>query len=204
MSSCYFRKPAMSDATTLNLDAATTALVLIDLQQGILPYAKAPRDAAAVLANAAPLADAFRAAKAPVVLVKVGFSADGGDVLKTRVDAPNPPGTPPANWLEQPPELPSRPGDLHILKRQWGAFYGTELDLQLRRRGIKTIVLAGIATSVGVESTARNAWELGYDIVFAEDATSGPDAASHAHSFEKIFPRLGRVRQTAQVLAALQ
>jgi nicotinamidase-related amidase len=194
----------MSDATTLNLDAATTALVLIDLQQGILPYAKAPRDAAAVLANAAPLADAFRAAKAPVVLVKVGFSADGGDVLKTRVDAPNPPGTPPANWLEQPPELPSRPGDLHILKRQWGAFYGTELDLQLRRRGIKTIVLAGIATSVGVESTARNAWELGYDIVFAEDATSGPDAASHAHSFEKIFPRLGRVRQTAQVLAALQ
>jgi nicotinamidase-related amidase len=204
MSSCYFRKPAMSDATTLNLDAATTALVLIDLQQGILPYAKAPRDAAAVLANAAPLADAFRAAKAPVVLVKVGFSADGGDVLKTRVDAPNPPGMPPANWLEQPPELPSRPGDLHILKRQWGAFYGTELDLQLRRRGIKTIVLAGIATSVGVESTARNAWELGYDIVFAEDATSGPDAASHAHSFEKIFPRLGRVRQTAQVLAALQ
>jgi nicotinamidase-related amidase len=204
MSSCYFRKPAMSDATTLNLDAATTALVLIDLQQGILPYAKAPRDAAAVLANAAPLADAFRAAKAPVVLVKVGFSADGGDVLKARVDAPNPPGTPPANWLDQPPELPSRPGDLHILKRQWGAFYGTELDLQLRRRGIKTIVLAGIATSVGVESTARNAWELGYDIVFAEDATSGPDAASHAHSFEKIFPRLGRVRQTAQVLAALQ
>lgn len=194
----------MSDATALNLDAATTALVLIDLQQGILAYAKAPRDAAAVLANAVPLADAFRAAKAPVVLVKVGFSDDGGDVLKARVDAPNPPGAPPANWLDQPSELPSRPGDLHILKRQWGAFYGTELDLQLRRRGIKTIVLAGIATSVGVESTARNAWELGYDIVFAEDATSGPDAASHAHSFEKIFPRIGRVRQTAQVLAALQ
>jgi len=125
-------------------------------------------------------------------------------VLKARVDAPNPPGAPPAHWLDQPSELPSQPGDLHILKRQWGAFYGTELDLQLRRRGIKTIVLAGIATSVGVESTARNAWELGYDIVFAEDATSGPDAASHAHSFEKIFPRIGRVRRTAQVLAALQ
>jgi len=194
----------MQDATALTLDAATTALVLIDLQQGILSYAKAPRGAAAVLANAAPLADAFRAAKAPVVLVKVGFSADGGDMLKARVDAPNPPGAPPADWLDQPPELPSRPGDLHILKRQWGAFYGTELDLQLRRRGIKTIVLAGIATSVGVESTARNAWELGYDIVFAEDATSGPDAASHAHSFEKIFPRIGRVRRTAQVLAALR
>ena len=193
----------MSPATPLNLDAATTALVLIDLQQGILAYAKAPRDAAAVLAKAAPLAAAFRAAKALVVLVKVGFSADGGDVLKTQVDAPNPPGAVPADWLEQPAELPSEPGDLHILKRQWGAFHGTELDLQLRRRGIRTIVLAGIATAVGVESTARFAWELGYDIVFAEDATSGPDAGSHANSFEKIFPRIGRVRQTSDVLEAL-
>ena len=199
-----FRNLAMPNATPLKLDAATTALVLIDLQQGILPYAKAPYDAAAVLANAAPLARAFRAAKAPVVLVKVGFSADGGDALKAQVDAPNPPGAPASNWLDDTPELPAQPGDIRILKRQWGAFHGTELDLQLRRRGIKTIVLAGIATSIGVESTARNAWELGYDIVFAEDATSGPDAASHAHSFEKIFPRLGRVRTTADVLAALQ
>ena len=199
-----FRNLSMTNATPLNLDATTTALVLIDLQQGILPYAKAPYDAAAVLANAAPLAAAFRAAKAPVVLVKVGFSADGGDVLKATVDAPNPPGAPPANWLDDTPELPGQPGDIRILKRQWGAFHGTELDLQLRRRGIKTIVLAGIATSIGVESTARNAWELGYDIVFAEDATSGPDAATHANSFEKIFPRIGRVRRTADVLAALR
>ncbi len=64
-------------------------------------------------------------------------------------------------------------------------------------------MLAGIATAIGVESTARFAWELGYDIVFAEDATSGPDAAMHANSFEKVFPRLGRVRKTADVLAAL-
>ena len=198
-----FRNLAMTNATPLNLDAATTALVLIDLQQGILPYAKAPYDAAAVLANAVPLAAAFRAAKAPVVLVKVGFSADGGDALKANVDAPNPPGAPPANWLDDTRELPGQPGDIRILKRQWGAFHGTELDLQLRRRGIRTIVLAGIATSIGVESTARNAWELGYDIVFAEDATSGPDAGMHANSFEKVFPRLGRVRKTADVLAAL-
>ena len=194
----------MTNAIPLKLDAATTALVLIDLQQGILPYAKAPRDAAAVLGHAAPLATAFRAAKAPVVLVKVGFSADGGDVLKAIVDAPNPPGAPPADWMADPAELPPQAGDIHIVKRQWGAFHGTELDLQLRRRGIRTIVLAGIATSIGVESTARVAWELGYDIVFAEDATSGPDAAMHANSFEKIFPRLGRVRRTADVLAALK
>ena len=198
-----FRNSVMTLSSPLKLDAATTALVLIDLQQGILPYAKAPYDSAAVLANAVPLAAAFRAAKAPVVLVKVGFSADGGDVLKAIVDAPNPPGAPPSNWLADTPELPAQPGDIHILKRQWGAFHGTELDLQLRRRGIRTIVLAGIATSMGVESTARNAWELGYDIVFAEDATSGPDAGTHANSFEKIFPRIGRVRKTADVLAAL-
>ena len=195
---------AMTNATPLALDPATTALVLIDLQQGILPYAKAPYDGAAVLARAVPLAAAFRAVKSPVVLVKVGFSADGGDALKAIVDAPNPPGAPPAHWLADTPELPPQPGDIHILKRQWGAFHGTELDLQLRRRGIKTIVLAGIATSIGVESTARFAWELGYDIVFAEDATSGPDAAMHANSFEKVFPRLGRVRTTADVLAALR
>ena len=199
-----FRNLAMTQATPLKLDAATTALVLIDLQQGILAYAKAPYDAAAVLAHAAPLAHAFRAAKAPVVLVKVGFSADGGDVLKAIVDAPNPPGAPPANWMADTAELPPQPGDIHIVKRQWGAFHGTELDLQLRRRGIRTIVLAGIATAIGVESTARFAWELGYDIVFAEDATSGPDAAMHANSFEKVFPRLGRVRKTADVLAAIE
>ncbi len=157
-----------------------------------------------MLAHAAPLAAAFRAAKAPVVLVKVGFSADGGDTLKAIVDAPNPPGAPPANWMADTAELPPQPGDIHIVKRQWGAFHGTELDLQLRRRGIRTIVLAGIATAIGVESTARFAWELGYDIVFAEDATSGPDAAMHANSFEKVFPRLGRVRKTADVLAALK
>jgi nicotinamidase-related amidase len=197
------RNTAMTNRSCLELDPATTALVLIDLQQGILPYAQAPHDGAAVLAKAAPLAAAFRAAKSPVVLVKVGFSADGGDMLKANVDAPNPPGAPPAHWLADTPELPPQAGDIHILKRQWGAFHGTELDLQLRRRGIRTIVLAGIATSIGVESTARVAWELGYDIVFAEDATSGPDAAMHAHSFEKVFPRLGRVRKTADVLAAL-
>jgi nicotinamidase-related amidase len=195
---------AMTTAIPLKLDAATTALVLIDLQQGILAYAKAPYDGAAVLANAAPLADAFRAAGAPVVLVKVGFSPDGGDALKALVDAPNPAGAPPANWMADPAGLPPQPGDLHIVKRQWGAFHGTELDLQLRRRGIRTIVLAGIATSIGVESTGRFAWELGYDIVFVEDATSGPDAAMHANSFEKVFPRLGRVRRTADVLAALR
>ncbi len=190
-------------STPLTIDPRTTALVLIDLQEGILGYAKAPYEAPAVLAQAVRLVDAFRAAKAPVVRVKVGWSDDGGDALKAPVDAPNPAHALPANWLDDPKELPHQAGDIAILKRQWGAFHGTDLDLQLRRRGIRSIVLAGIATSIGVESTARFAWELGYEIVFAEDATSGPDAAMHENSFKAVFPRIGRVRTTADVLAAL-
>jgi len=196
--------PEINNATPLKLDPRTTALVLIDLQQGILPYARAPYDAATVLARAVPLAAAFRAAKAPVVMVKVGWSADGGDRPMNVVDTPVPAGAAPADWLADTAELPPQPGDIHILKRQWGAFTGTDLDVQLRRRGIRTIVLAGIATSIGVESTARFAWELNYEIVFAEDAMSGPDAAMQAHSVNAIFPRLGRVRSSADVIAALK
>jgi len=182
-----------------------TALVLIDLQQGIAGFARAPHDAAQVLANAAALVRHFRDRGSLVVRVKVGWHAGHPDLLAQRTDqaAPLPPGGLPADWWDDPAGLASAPQDLQIVKRQWNAFHGTELDLQLRRRGIRTIVLAGIATAVGVESTARFAWELGYDLVFAEDATSGPDAAMHANSFGKVFPRLGRVRTTADVLAAL-
>jgi nicotinamidase-related amidase len=189
--------------TSLALEPRSTALVLIDLQQGILGYAKAPYGADEVLDRSARLVAAFRAAKAPIVRVKVGWSADGGDMPAAPVDAPPPGKGLPADWLGDPRALPTLPGDIAILKRQWGAFTGTELDLQLRRRGVRTIVLAGIATSIGVESTARFAWELDYAVVFAEDACSGPDEAMHRHSFGTIFPRLGRVRTTAQVLEAL-
>lgn len=84
-----------------------------------------------------------------------------------------------------------------------GAFYGTDLDLQLRRRGLKTIVLCGIATEFGVESTARDAYERGYEQVFAEDAMTGRSAESHANSVTHVFPRMGRVRSTAEIVAAL-
>lgn len=91
-----------------------------------------------------------------------------------------------------------------ITKRQWGAFYGTELDLQLRRRDIDTIILCGILTTVGVESTARDAFERGYNQVFVEDAMAAREAADHVHTVGTIFPRIGRVRSTEEVLAALK
>src|SRR4051812_33628142 len=199
-------EPAMTQATStapLQLDPRTTALVTIDLQRGILGLAKAPYDAATVLANAGALTEAFRAAKAAVVRVKVGFSPDMADRLQLPCDAPNPAGELPADWLDDPAELPTLPGDIPILKRQWGAFFGTDLDLQLRRRGIRTLVLGGISTPFGVESTARAAWELGYAIVFAEDLSSAALAEQHQHPFKHVFPRLGRVRTTAEVVAAL-
>ncbi len=97
------------------------------------------------------------------------------------------------------------PGLLRVTKRQWGAFFGTELDLQLRRRGITTIVLSGVSTPIGVEQTAREAWQLNYNVVLVEDASAATagDAQIHEHSIKKILPRISKIRSTADVLAAL-
>ncbi|MFJ8015667.1 isochorismatase family protein [Streptomyces sp. NPDC096339] len=178
-----------------------TALVLIDLQTGIMAMPTA-KPSAEILEKGIALAEAFHARKLPVVLIKVAWSPDGGDLPTVDVDRPGPLTAPPAAFSEIPAELAAL-GDVVVTKRHWGAFTGTELDLQLRRRGIHRIVLAGISTSVGVESTARTAWELSYDLVFAEDATADLDADSHAHTFGKIFPRIGKVSTTEEILAAL-
>jgi len=187
----------------LSIDPKTTALVLIDLQNGITSRVTAPHTSADVVSRAVRLADAFRAKGSPVALVRVAFSADGRDRLSMPTDDPGPPMTPSAEWSEIRAELGPKPGDIVITKHQWGAFYGTELELQLRRRGITTIVLGGIATNIGVESTARDAFERAFALVFAEDATSALSAEAHAFSMKNIFPRLGLVRSTSDVLAAL-
>jgi len=190
----------MSD---LQLDPKTTALVVIDLQRGIVARQTGPHAAADIVARAATLADAFRDAGATVVLVNVAFAKDRRDLLQPPVDSPNPPHQPPPEWSLIVDQLHAREGDLLITKHQWGAFYGTELDLQLRRRGVRAIVLCGIATNFGVESTARDAWERGYAIVFAEDAMAGLNAEAHQFAIGTIFPRLGRVRSTEQILGAI-
>jgi nicotinamidase-related amidase len=110
---------------------------------------------------------------------------------------------PPPGWDEFVQEIGPREGDIVVTKRQWGAFYGTELDLQLRRRGMHTIVLGGISTNFGVESTARDAFERAYSLIFAEDAMAGMSAEAHSFSVRTIFPRLGRVRRTDEVLKAI-
>jgi nicotinamidase-related amidase len=142
-------------AEPLRLDANQTALVLIDLQKGIMSRQTAPHSAADVLARGVKLANAFRKAGGLVVLVHVSYSADGGDSLTQPTDAGPWAGARAADWDVISPDLGRTDRDLVITKRNWGAFYGTPLDMQLRRRGIKTIVIGGIATNFGVESTAR-------------------------------------------------
>jgi nicotinamidase-related amidase len=189
----------------LKLEPSRTALVVIDLQRGIGAMPSAPRSAQEVVARVARVAEALRAAGGTVVLVHVTSSPDGNDALRPLTDAPSAAAgrRPPPDWAEFMPEVTPQAGDIVITKRQWGAFYGTELDLQLRRRGVDTILLAGISTNVGVESTARDAFERGYQQVFIEDAMAARDADEHAHTVRTLFPRIGRVRTTDEVVAAL-
>lgn len=184
----------------IKLDPKTTALVLIDLQNGILGMPVAPRTGPEALAAGKALAERFRAAGAPVVLVNVAFAEDDADRLKTPVDQPLalPAGGFPVGWGELAEGL-AQPGDIRLTKRQWSAFHQTGLDLELRRRGITTVVLGGVATNLGVESAARAGYEHGYAMVLVEDAMTSFSTEMHAFSVEKIMPRVGRVTTADQL-----
>ena len=176
---------------------------MIDLQKGIAAMPTQPYDTKAVIASAAKLARAFRENRMPVFLVHVVASqatalhANADETMPSREEVPK-------DWAEIVPELGPESTDVVITKRQWGAFYGTDLDLRLRRGGIDTIVLAGVATTYGVESTARFAYEYGYQQVFAEDAMSDRSAEAHKNSVEFVLKRIGLVRKTPEILSALE
>lgn len=178
------------------LDPATTALVLIDLQNGIVGMDLAPRTGGEVVETAKTLAAGFRRAGAPVILVHVSFA--DGLAPPQAVDQPLPSTNPPADWSQLVDGV-QHDGDIVVLKHHWGAFTGTDLDLVLRRRGVKTIVLGGIATNFGVESTARSAWEHGYAVVLVEDACTSASAEAHGFAVKTIFPRISRVVPSADV-----
>jgi nicotinamidase-related amidase len=188
----------------ITLDPKSTALVLIDLLNGIVANTLVPVSAADLVARGKSLAERFRAAGGLVVLVNVGFSSDGGDLPPQQVDLQPmkiPEGGFPAGWTDHVPGL-AQPGDVLVTKRQWGAFYGTDLDLQLRRRGIRTIALGGVATHIGVESTARQAWEHGYDLVTVTDATTSNVIEAHEASMRYILPRISRLADSEAIAFA--
>jgi nicotinamidase-related amidase len=135
--------------------------------------------------------------------VSVTFSVDGGERLRSRTEAPARSIPMGPDFGEVVPELGPKAGDILITKRQGNAFYGTELDLQLRRRGVTGIVLTGVSTSNGVDATARAAHEAAYNVTFASDAITDVDPEAHGFVMKKIFPRLGEIDSTDALLALI-
>lgn len=179
--------------TTLD---AKTALILIDLQMGIVSHQLA-HSVTEVLARARTLADAFRSRGLPVVLVNVTGGAPG------RIEQPRPAAKRAANWAELVPELDQQPGDLTATKQTWGVFASTDLDARLRALGVTQVVVGGISTSIGVESTARQAFEAGYNVTIAVDATTDTSLDAHTNSVTRIFPRLGETGTAREILELL-
>lgn len=179
-----------------------TALVVIDLQKGITGR-DAAHPIAQVLGANTRLVEAFRGRNLPIVRVRVTFASDRSDALKPRADFTPNFGPMPADWDELDPRVPIAPTDIVVVKRQWGAFYGTDLELQLRRRGVTGIVLTGIATTYGVESTARDAYERGFQLTFATDAMTDMNLEAHERALKYVFGRIGECGTADEVIAAL-
>jgi nicotinamidase-related amidase len=172
------------------------ALIVIDLQKGIVGLPTA-HPATEIVERSARLARAFRERGLGVVLVNVTSRAPG----RTGFTRPMPPFPP--DWTELVPELDQQPGDILISKQRVGAFIGTSLDEELRRREVTQVFLTGIATSAGVEATARSAYDSGYNVVLVVDAMTDMDPEAHSYSVEKTFPRLGEIDTTENVLKQL-
>ncbi len=173
------------------------ALIVVDLQKGIVGMPLA-HPGAEIVARSAELARAFRERGLPVVLVNVNGLAPG------RTDAPKfDVSAMPPDFAELAPELDQQPGDILITKQRVGAFLGTTLDEDLKKRGVTQVFVTGIATSAGVESTARSAYDLGYHVVFVTDAITDRHIEGHKKRVEEMFPRLGETETTAGVLAKL-
>jgi len=182
---------------TLTTLDPNTALVVIDLQKGIVALPAADV-VGPVVAHSVALATAFRRHGLPVVLVNVTGGAPG------RAEQSRSLAGLPEGWADLIPELDRQPDDVLVTKRTWGAFTGTDLEAQLRRRGVTQIVLTGVSTSAGVESTARHAHELGFNVTLAIDAMADTSPDAHANSVSRIFPRLGETGTTEEILALLE
>lgn len=173
-----------------------TALIVVDLQKGIVAYPVA-HPIKDVIGNAALLIAAFRRYSLPVVLVNVTGGAPG------RTEQP-PRGPFPPDFAELIPELEAQPQDHYVTKKTWGAFAHTDLAEHLKKNGITQVVIAGVATSVGVESTAREAFALGFNVTLVTDAMTDMNADTHHNSVTRIFPKLGEVGVVQDVITLLE
>ncbi|WP_297427043.1 hydrolase [Clostridium sp.] len=187
------------------INAEKSALVLIDLQSGITAreIQPAPYTSKEIIQNASKLVNAFSEKGAFIVLVRVS-TIDGKDMVRPKTDSKAVGMKYPEGWDNLVPEIADTKNAHIITKRQWGAFYGTDLDLQLRRRGIDTIILGGISTNIGVDTTAREAYQHGYNQIFAEDAMTAVTKEEHDYVCKYIFPRIGRIRTTKEIVSSLK
>lgn len=187
-----------------------TALVLIDLQKGIMKMEKA-HPIEKIVENVILLIDQFRKAELPIAIVNV--NPTGSASAKARVEGVsvgrnNGDQSKSSSFLEGfdkiIPELKTTKDDIFITKKTWSAFYNTKLHEELQKRGITGIVLGGVATSVGVEGTARAASELGYNISFAKDAMTDTFLEAHERSLKYIFPKIGEIGTTKDIIDYLK
>lgn len=181
------------------IDFKKTALVLIDLQKGILEMPTAPHSSDAVLSNAKKLIDLFRKENGFVVFVRVKFH-DGKDVLTPNAMRRLQGKKITREFADFADELTVSADDFVVNKRGFSAFFGTDLDLQLRRRGIDTIVLGGVSTHAGVDTTARDAYQLGYDQYFLTDMMFAQTEELHNFPIEHLFPIMGHTMTTEEFL----
>jgi nicotinamidase-related amidase len=175
----------------------TAALIVIDLQKGILAMPMV-HPASEIVGRSAQLARAFRERGLPVVLVNVTASAPGRTDVGPRTFSF------PDDWTDFVPELEQHPDDHLVSKQRPGAFIGTSLNETLRQRGVTQVFITGRATSAGVEATARSAYDYGYNVVHVVDAMTDRSVDAHSHSVEKIFPRIGETDTTDNVLKMLK
>jgi nicotinamidase-related amidase len=187
----------------LYLERATSALLVVDLQEFIVAAPLVPHTGLEVVTRVARLADGFRAWGGLVVLIRRSGGPLGVLSLQPPADASFPKFDGGPSGEQFPPELGPRDGDVVVTKYNTGAFYGTDLNVQLGRRGIRDVVIVGIATNYGVEATARHAHERGYSVVLVSDAMSAFGAEEHDVALRLVLPRIARVRTTDDVLAAL-
>ncbi|WP_248749284.1 isochorismatase family protein [Pseudomonas sp. MWU15-20650] len=179
--------------TTLD---ATTALIIVDLQKGIVDYPFI-HPIGGVVQRSRRLLDAFRERGLPVVLVNVTGFAPGRTERPRRSDAL------PADWAELIPELNQQPSDILVTKRTWGAFANTELAARLKALGATQVVVSGVATGTGVESTARQAYEHGFNVTLAVDAMTDANPEAHDYSLRQVFPKLGESGTADEIIALL-
>ncbi|HUK40858.1 MAG TPA: cysteine hydrolase [Candidatus Acidoferrales bacterium] len=167
-----------------------------------------------VVDNAVRLRDSARKASIPIFYAMANHRSDGEirSLIVTDTDMrlhpwpngecnPAVHGATEGSWEQKIiDELKPAPEDYVIPKYRWSTFHQTYFDLALRSRGIDTIIISGGAVDVGVASTVYAARDLDYNVIVVRDACSNTHDDSMAAFMDKIFPRMGRVRSTDQVL----